>query len=45
MEYTFNIHIMSASDILSHHILFSGYLEDTIFFPKRMSCMAEMMYT
>jgi len=23
----------------------AGYLEDTIFFPKRMSCMAEMMYT
>jgi tryptophanyl-tRNA synthetase len=23
----------------------AGYLEDTTFFPKRMSCMAEMMYT
>ena len=24
---------------------FSGYLDDTTFFPKRMSYMAEMMYT
>ena len=24
---------------------FSGYLDDTAFFPKRMSYMAEMMYT
>jgi len=31
------------SDVTADEL--AGYLEDTAFFPKRMSCMAEMMYT